>query len=123
MATRLDSKRAKALAEFRKNVSRTETYLDHDIVELQFEIEWEGHATESVDVERLAIQCGYDKRPHTIEDGFEYYSNSIVELSHVQKDLDLGNPIILVKGQVVDGHHRLYRAFLLGADTLPAYCL
>lgn len=93
----------------------------YDITLAQFLCEQrQGHAV-SVDVEALATAIGYDQRPIE-EDGLLFYPSGVVlEHAHVQRDLDLEKPLLLAHGQLIDGHHRLYRAFLLGLDELKAY--
>lgn len=123
MASRYENKMAKALDKFRKDAKRTETYGDFDIVKLQFIIGWEGYDAEDVNVEALAIKKGMDTLLEE-RDGFLIFEDAVIEKSHVQKDLDLENsPIILVDGNVVDGHHRLYKAFKSGLKTLKAHIL
>lgn len=39
-------------------------------------------------------------------------------------ELDLSKPLIFAPdGELIDGHHRLYRANCLGINKLPAYTL
>jgi hypothetical protein len=122
MASRYENKMAKALDKFRKNSDGKETYGDFDIVKLKFIIDWEGYDAEDVNVEELAAEKGMGTLIEE-RDGFLIFKDAVIRKSHVQKDLDLDNPIILVDGKVVDGHHRLYKAYTLGIATLKAHML
>ena len=100
----------------------------YDIVIAQFLIDQNDHDVETVSVDDLAVQCGFDHCPVKEEDGYLFFqcpdgSKSVIDNEHFQKELDLDKPLIFADGQLIDGHHRLYRAFMLGIETLTAYTL
>ena len=116
----------KKLAAYRKS-HRSEVYSSkdgvYDIVKAQFIIEQSGKSSKTISVEELAEACGFDHRPYKEEDGFQFFSNAVINFEHSLKELGLEKPLILLNGNIIDGHHRLYRAFMLGVETLQAYTL
>lgn len=121
----------KKLAAYRKTHSREifctkdRTY---DIVIAHYLIEQSPRQARAVNVDELASTCGFDHRPIKEEDGYSFFlrpdgSKTVIDNEHYQKELDLNKSIIFADGQLIDGHHRLYRAFLLGIETLSAYHL
>ncbi len=101
----------------------------YDIVVAQFLIEQSGKDVEVVDVETLATECGFNFQPVKEEDGYSFFQRSnssskvVIDNEHIQKELDLSKPLIFADGQMIDGHHRLYRAFMLGVETMTSYTL
>jgi hypothetical protein len=86
--------------------------------------------TDDVNVDELAKQCGMDHLPVDEADGYQYFqcegSSRQVEIhvEHFLKELDLKKPLIcLPSGEIIDGHHRLYRAFMTGVEMLEVYTL
>ena len=116
----------KKLAAYRKShgkeifSTKERTY---DIVLAQFLIEQDRRDGKAVSVDAIAEVCGFDRRPYREEDGYLFFSNAIIEHEHTLKDLDLDKPLIFADGKLIDGHHRLYRAFMLGIETMQAYTL
>lgn len=95
----------------------------YDIVMAQFLVEQSYEDPEIINVDELAEACGFDHRPHTEEDGYLFFSNAVIDHEHSLKELDLSKPLIFADGELIDGHHRLYRAFMLGVEMLPAHML
>jgi hypothetical protein len=122
----------KKLAAYRKShgkeifCTKEKTY---DIVMAQFLVEQSYEDSETVNVETLAEACGFDFRPVKEEDGYLFFqcpdstSKVVIDHEHSLKELDLCKPLIFADGKLIDGHHRLYRAFMLGIETLQAYTL
>jgi hypothetical protein len=96
----------------------------YDIVKAQFIIEQSRKSSKEISVDELAEACGFDHRPFKEQDGYQFFSNAAINFEHSLKELDLEKPLILLpNGKLIDGHHRLYRAFMLGIETLQAYTL
>ena len=95
----------------------------YDIVTAEFLIEQDDRDPELVNVETLATACGFDFRPTREEDGYLFFSSAVISHEHSLQDLDLEKPLIFADGKLIDGHHRLYRAFMLGVETLQAHTL
>lgn len=102
----------------------------YDVILAQFLIVEDDRDPDPVNVESLAIACGFDRRPVDEENGFLWFQQpgsnqrTVIDHEHAQKDLDLEKPLILLpNGKVLDGHHRLYRAFILGVEVLNAFSL
>lgn len=101
----------------------------YDIVVAQFLLEKNTRASETVDVEQLSADLGFDQLPVKEEDGYSFFQASpssskvAIDNEHYQKELDLSKPLIFANGMLIDGHHRLYRAFMLGVQTLAGQTL
>jgi hypothetical protein len=122
----------KKLSAFRKNQVRE--YFStpagtYDIVLAKFLIDDDMKDSEVVSVDELAANCGFVYPAVSDKDGFLSFKNKegmrvVVDHAHAQKDLDLDIPLILnSQSQLIDGHHRLYRAYMLGVEWLNAYTL
>lgn len=95
----------------------------YDIVVAQFLIEQDDRDSETVNIDEIAEACGFDCRPSKEEDGYLFFSNAVIDHEHSLKELDLSKPLIFANGRLIDGHHRAYRAFMLGVETMQAYTL
>lgn len=96
----------------------------YDITLAWFLVEEDDRDPEEIDVEEAARACGFDKPPVKEEDGYYFFQvpNStakvVIDKEHYQKELDLDQPLLFADGEQIDGHHKLYRAFLLGREKM-----
>lgn len=100
----------------------------YDITKAAFLIELDGRDSEEVSVDDLAITCGFDHCPLAEPDGCLIFlcpdgAKTVIDRAYFQQELDLEKPLLIANGKVIDGHHRLYRAFMLGRETMQAFYL
>lgn len=118
----------KALQLYRKTHGREvfcTKQATYDIVVAQFLLEKGQRAIEKVSVDQLAVELGFDRSPVKEEDGLFFFqapsssSRVVIDGEYFQREFDLEKPLIFDdQGQLLDGHHRLYRAFMLGVEVL-----
>lgn len=116
----------KKLTTYRKThgreIFRTKDYT-YDIVIAQFLIESDGREAQMIWVDPIASEM-FRECPPMDANGYISYSACLIDYKHAMTDLDLSKPLIFAPdGELIDGHHRLYRANCLGIDKLPAYTL
>lgn len=95
----------------------------YDIVVAQFLIEKSGREANMIWVDPIASEM-FCECPPMDTDGYISYTGCLIDYRHAMTELDLSKPLIFAaNGELIDGHHRLYRAQCLGINKLPAYTL
>lgn len=83
---------------------------------------------EEVNVDVAASACGFHHEPIEERDGCGIFlcpdgSKTVIDFAHVQKELDLEKPLIFDGDLLIDGHHRLYRAYMFGRAAMNRHFL
>ena len=126
----MNKRMQKKLEVFQKAYGK-EIYGRYNVATAHFFAQEDGDF-EMISVDTLAESCGFNYRPveeYTEVDGREYCifatpdgSRRVIDLQHTQTELDMSKVVIMYQGNILDGHHRVYRAFMLGlVESLPVY--
>lgn len=100
----------------------------YDITKAAYLIEQDGRDSEEVSVDVLASTCGFDHCPIEERDGCSIFlcpdgTKTVIDREYFQQELDLEKPLLIANGKLIDGHHRLYRAFMFGRESMQAFYL
>lgn len=126
----------KTLPEYRRRelfMAPCETF---DIVKAQYLISKYPRQVQEIETQVLALLCGYDQTPTSDDEGYYHFPSATGEGHIIIQEhdalhhscVDVTRPIIIVpsrfyKGQIIDGLHRLYKAYCTGITTIHAYVL